>query len=378
MAAILSSYCCNIRLPPSCIEFVPDHASYLLIGTYSLLQPGATTEAGDGSQSHTTAQAQDREGNIVLMSLADNQLSQLDTIRLDHGVLDLHFSPLIENAFCTANSTSSISIYSFIPSIGNNSPRIESICTINPVVEECLVLAVAWHPTKSSILGATLSNGRVILLEALDCFLQPEPDIIVSIVVHHELEAWTLSFSPYSDSLFSGADDCVISSTELIYDPMFDPSQTVTSENLWKDRKIHGAGVTAILPLDDEIILTGSYDDHIRVLSLLSISTGAQRPKVVAETNLGGGVWRLKLLKKDELASKFLILASCMHAGARILRISRTQGQTNWTIEVLARFEEHRSMNYGSDSLIQGESIIVVSTSFYDKLVCLWTVTDGV
>ena len=50
-----------------------------------------------------------------------------------------------------------------------------------------------------------------------------------------------------------------------------------------------------------------------------------------------------------------------------------------WTFEVLARFEEHRSMNYGSDVLpTNGKLKSIVSTSFYDKRLCLWHIdVDG-
>jgi diphthamide biosynthesis protein 7 len=64
-----------------------------------------------------------------------------------------------------------------------------------------------------------------------------------------------------------------------------------------------------------------------------------------------------------------------MHAGARIVRVQADDGG-NWTVEVLAKFEEHKSMNYGSD--VQPEEggnsrqRTIVSTSFYDKLLCLW------
>jgi diphthamide biosynthesis protein 7 len=65
-----------------------------------------------------------------------------------------------------------------------------------------------------------------------------------------------------------------------------------------------------------------------------------------------------------------------MHAGARIVRIRVDEGQ--WGVEVLAKFEEHRSMNYGSDAQPQGSEDgglrTIVSTSFYDKLLCLWRV----
>ena len=61
-----------------------------------------------------------------------------------------------------------------------------------------------------------------------------------------------------------------------------------------------------------------------------------------------------------------------MHAGTRMIQLHKAADGV-WTFEVLARFEEHKSMNYGSD--IQpsiGTVKSIVSTSFYDKLLCLW------
>ena len=61
-----------------------------------------------------------------------------------------------------------------------------------------------------------------------------------------------------------------------------------------------------------------------------------------------------------------------MHAGARMVRLKRGQDGA-WSFEVLARFEEHKSMNYGSAVQPSQDAVkAVVSTSFYDKLLCLW------
>jgi diphthamide biosynthesis protein 7 len=44
-----------------------------------------------------------------------------------------------------------------------------------------------------------------------------------------------------------------------------------------------------------------------------------------------------------------------------------------YRFNVLSRFEEHKSMNYGSDFQPGVEDKLqVVSTSFYDKLLCVW------
>lgn len=67
-----------------------------------------------------------------------------------------------------------------------------------------------------------------------------------------------------------------------------------------------------------------------------------------------------------------VILASCMHAGSRIVHLCKGR-DGGWAFYVMAKFEEHQSMNYGSDVQPAGSTLkSIVSTSFYDKLLCLW------
>ena len=66
-----------------------------------------------------------------------------------------------------------------------------------------------------------------------------------------------------------------------------------------------------------------------------------------------------------------------MHAGAKILEIRRMENG-DWIIDILAKFVEHESMNYASAGCpritLQGDvgSYVVLSTSFYDKKLCMW------
>lgn len=159
------------------------------------------------------------------------------------------------------------------------------------------------------------------------------------------------------------------------------------TETIIRDEKTHGAGVTAILPIaigvdKEEILLTGSYDEFIRVLTFGTSSTRAQ---VLCEMGLGGGVWRLKCLKHNQPSLngklKLEVLASCMHAGTRVIQICRSE-ENFWTIKLVARFEEHESMNYAGDARREvsekdSSSTTHVSTSFYDKKLCIWNVQDG-
>lgn len=148
----------------------------------------------------------------------------------------------------------------------------------------------------------------------------------------------------------------------------------------------HTAGVTAILPLafpmvdEAPVLLTGCYDESLRVYH------ATRRGEVLAEQGLDGGVWRLQLL--DSTASSasgwsYLVLASCMHAGTRLVRVTCKieDGASEWGIEVLAKFTEHESMNYASGVWMgQGgretarSELLCVSSSFYDRRLCVWTV----
>lgn len=282
-----------------------------------------------------------------------------------------------------------------------------------------LVLDIRLHPRDPDIVGATLSTGRVLLA----CTTSPAPydsttDHVTNTgnedhaspskarcktILTHELEPWTLAFTPDGAGVYSGGDDA-----RLIYSSLpLDLSQRMLStagstadsitetmnegeeveegdddpfaaRHSWTDRRIHAAGVTAILPLPDQqhIIVTGSYDDHIRILSCPPLG----RREVLAELDLGGGVWRLCLIESKSGAgdggSRYVILASCMHAGARIVDIRENGG--NWEMEVVGEFVEHKSMNYGSDvqplsdAGSDDQTRTIVSTSFYDRLLCLW------
>lgn len=254
--------------------------------------------------------------------------------------------------------------------------------------EEILFLSFAWHPSRADLLAVTTSTGNVHLvhLRSLEggWELNPEP------VITHTLETWCVAISPIPNGLgqpsggqeaaespfrvYSGGDDSML----RFRTRSWDEGAIVGSLPALESRG-HDAGVTAILPLFDqgdghELIVTGSYDEHIRLFTVPPFS----KPKNLAEGRLdGGGVWRLKLIDLDRTPSqdyvwRARILASCMHAGARVVELLGT-GNGEYHFRVLARFEEHKSMNYGSDFQPGWEDkLSVVSTSFYDRLLCMW------
>ena len=342
-----------------------------------------------------------------------NYRCQVKTVTQPSAILDLHFQQLEgkRDVFAVASSTASLSIFRLLPSADSNAPELElvSVIRIKDVGEDVLFLSCAWHPNIPDMIAVTTSTGAVHVL-AIDMD-QRSAILPQTIVLTHTLETWTVAFSPYTPqppsqaavpsedycgnsdgqpasyiTVYSGGDDSLLQYTSYAL-PLHSPPDKKTPHlapiSSCKSTE-HNAGVTAILPVLIEnadggrIVVTGSYDDSIRVFSILDpVSTGGiRRATCLAEQNLGGGVWRLKLMSHSWSDGgrrwKVRALASCMHAGARVIDI---HGDISGAcqISVAARFEEHKSMNYGSD-FIYNDRLLCISTSFYDKLLCIWEV----
>ncbi|KAF2011312.1 hypothetical protein BU24DRAFT_278435 [Aaosphaeria arxii CBS 175.79] len=394
MTTVTSLKSLILDLPPSCVEFWPLDPQYAVVGTYNL-------DRSDEDQVETNKDAQEesdereagekrvqkRDGSIILIRVKGDDVEIIQTLPTPSAILDIHFAPgnFPPSSFGVATSTGSFDLYYLGNEAGEKltgapePPKLPILShwrTFQFFPSDVLVTAFSWSQDGTTV-AMTLTTGEV-------CLRKPVVDVEDVKDIHsvdagsHDLEAWTVTFLPKGNAFFSGGDD-----SALIYwerptngtdgtEPGLDGEDAATQ--VWTNRKIHGAGVTAILPLiiaEGEMkVLTGSYDDHIRLLDVPVVG----RKTVLAELNLGGGVWRLKKLDSDPDCTEVLLLASCMHAGARILRLRRTENH-DWDFEVLAQFEEHKSMNYGSDSqpgVDENGRRTFVTTSFYDRLLCLW------
>lgn len=312
------------------------------------------------------------------------------TVQYPSAILDLHFHPGQSDVLAVVSSTGVLSFFRL--SASGQLDEVISHSALGPS-DGVLFLSCAWHPVFHNLLAITTSDFHVHIFHiSSDWNAHVVTD---GPAASHQLEAWTSTFSPIvlgpRDSseqleltLFSGGDDSRLLASTIAYSPRKCPDETSSSiEPLYPSRvfKGHDAGVTAILPLpvptswDGVLVVTGSYDDHIRVYKYTGPS---QVPQLLAEKNLGGGVWRLKTILAPEADVdewQVVLLASCMHAGARIVRLS-VDHTGNVQIVVLGRFEEHKSMNYGSDyapdTVGSGGRLKCISTSFYDRLLCLW------
>lgn len=206
--------------------------------------------------------------------------------------------------------------------------------------ESVSVLYATFNHAAPEMVAFSLSDGKILVCKA---DYKNKTFEVESQYASHTLEAWICEFTRDGSAIYSGGDDSVLN-----------VSNTETGTANWTNRKIHQAGVTSILEMGNDLILTGSYDEHLRV-----INTATRR--VVNEIHLGGGVWRLKW--KDECT----VLASCMHAGTRLVEVKNCGHE----LRINAVFEENESMNYASDNHPQRPNRIV-SSSFYDKRLCIW------
>ncbi|KAI0389346.1 hypothetical protein F5Y17DRAFT_449338 [Xylariaceae sp. FL0594] len=416
---IKSARSLTLDLPPSCIEFCPAYPEYFVVGTYNL-QKDTVLEAEESGapnkdDGHPNAvKPQTRNGSLVVFRLAKDayDLSHVRTVSYPSALLDLRFHPVQDkqDVFATVSSTGSLSFFRLSPCQGT-SALLDELATHRPLGndESILILSCAWHPTLPDLLALTTSDHHVHILRVDDSWNVYRTSSVP--VITHTLEAWTVAFSPFVEpptdpagnaeydssgaaqvlTVYSGGDDSKLRAAACLR-----AGDGITTPNPMVVVKGHTAGVTAILPLPlalsdgSQLVLSGSYDDHIRVYAV-DVQVGGVilcPPRMINETDLGGGVWRLKLIRVETVNHEgdsrqkiwsVLVLASCMHAGCRILEIMGDYSHAGQVeVKVLWRFEEHESMNYGSDFQPEtdrgGRPLRCVSTSFYDRLVCLWTV----
>ncbi|KAI0157062.1 hypothetical protein GGR52DRAFT_577064 [Hypoxylon sp. FL1284] len=401
----------TLDLPPSCIEFCSAHPDYFVVGTYNLQKEDSAAQDAVQDEEHqqTKKHTQSRNGSLILFQLtATGDIDHIQTVLYPSAILDLHFHPLWEErggVMAVVSSTGTLSFFKL--SVSDGTPAsLEEISTHRPLQgdEGVLFLSCAWHPHIPYLLAITTSDCQVCILhvDAAWNVSEAKPEAVMA----HTLEAWTVAFSPSipkkgdsaeaspsTDNLevfpvYSGGDDSKLLVTYCEYSAARVGDGDSLIETLYPAVTVkgHGAGVTAILPLGplfsdiSSVVITGSYDDHIRVYSINDQTSDMPpyEPRLLAGQNLQGGVWRLKLAKLETGGQRWaaIILASCMHAGSRVVQVAGNTATGLCEIKVLGRFEEHKSMNYGSDFQpgfeARGRRLWCVSTSFYDRLLCLW------
>ncbi|BCS22286.1 uncharacterized protein APUU_30511A [Aspergillus puulaauensis] len=423
--------------PPSCLQFCPASQNNFVVGTYLLSETKSTEE--DGTE--TIQQSKTGSLQLWHLDPATDTLSQKSRHALDAAVFDLQFHPRHPNILAIATSDASVSLFA-VSETGftllwtknvHEDPSIPALFLawlpenwLDPSGSAAAKdgFAVTFSDGRTGVFGVDPTginatnkvDGDEQVME-LGNFEARQPIEIwfVAAASYPSLETlnterdsdWT--YTPY---LFTGNDFGSLH-TRRFPDTRKPQAQTQTGEKEDQDEendtedtplpslllnaddkaRHHTAGVTSILPLPiplshpltngEPLLLTGSYDENLRVYH------ATRGGVVLAEAGLGGGVWRLQLLSstRTETAKSapqrgekwtFLVLASCMHGGTRVVRVVVGGEEAAAGIEVLVEFTEHESMNYASDvwrphDQATGE-LRVVSSSFYDRRVCIWKV----
>jgi diphthamide biosynthesis protein 7 len=331
--------------------------------------------------------------------------TEVQSIPVPHAIFDLRFSPRQPYVFAVATSEGTVELYRTISL--SETPTISHIRTIRVHDDPSVpVLYLDWAPVglfkkrdlKMDAFAVSFSDGSISVIHTNPPDYEFREESISNLQFTGSMsEIWDVKFSSTGDSgigaplLFSGDDFGNLRAHEFGMNGEWTDGDFPMKTREFDDRgRNHNAGLTAILPLCNDgpakILLTGSYDEYVRIYRY------KHRGTVLAEKSLGGGVWRLRLLKTKSRGSfdgrSYIILASCMHAGARIIRVNSSlpgpgTSEENWNIEVIAEFTEHTSMNYASgvwrrsgeeEDIGQNETtdIPCVSTSFYDRRLCLW------
>ncbi|CAI7577383.1 unnamed protein product [Penicillium glandicola] len=396
--------------PPSCLEFCPEAPDHFIVGTYLLSEK--KTEDGEIEQSKT--------GSLQLWKLdpVSKTLSQIQRIAVPYAVFDLHFHPRQKNLFAIASSVGSVSLFQVSTTTGDASatPSVTQLWT-KQVHEDPSIpaLFLAWAPQNwfpkpaADGFAVTFSDSRTAVFGTEGDIRQESIEEWGTYEAKQMIEVWFVALSTSAGNpdvetqtpsavatpfMFTGNDFGSLHTRRFDNTAeLDDPDEHVSPMLLEHDDRArhHTAGVTSILPLDvplvDDapVLLTGCYDESIRVYH------ATRRGEVLAEQGLDGGVWRLQLLNTTRIPGsddssnvseyRFLVLASCMHAGTRLVRVTckHEDGASNWGIEVLAKFTEHESMNYASGVWVGGQEttrseVLCVSSSFYDRRLCVWTV----
>jgi diphthamide biosynthesis protein 7 len=206
----------------------------------------------------------------------------------------------------------------------------------------------------------------------------------------HDLEAWAVAWAhPKSvlggDFIFTGADDAAFKGWDL-------RCGLDASSPAFVNRRAHGAGVTCISPSphDPHVVATGSYDDRVR---LWDARMFVKPVEMCDAMDVGGGAWRLRWHPERRA-----LACAAMGGGVAIVEWSGCESGVesgkicesfdgegadasvlpeidSGTLRTVCAYDGHGSIAYGADWGWKrgGKEDVVVSCSFYDKGLHVWS-----
>ncbi|KAB2633340.1 diphthamide biosynthesis protein 7-like protein [Pyrus ussuriensis x Pyrus communis] len=333
---------CNLEGNADAVEFCP-HDSYrhvLAASTYTLRE---------GEQPI-------RAGSISLFNVGAD-LGRLDLFqRIETaGIFDIKWNPVgdsVSPLLALADADGYLRIHG-LESCSDEAQGFSLREITDEKISSSMCLFLDWNPSATSI-TVGLSNGSVVIASIGESQIETQETWKA-----HDFEVWTASYDIHQPQLvYSGSDDCKFKCWDLRDGP---------SKLAFQNTKAHTMGVCCIAknPYDSNSVVTGSYDEYLRLWDVRSISTPVNETSVC----LGGGVWRIKF--HPFVAG--LVLTACMHNGFSIVNINEDK------TEVIETYSKHESLAYGADwhrdkSFHEGKrnSTLVATCSFYDRLLRLW------
>ncbi|KMZ64792.1 WD repeat-containing protein [Zostera marina] len=324
------------------VEFCPHHP-------YHNVLAAATYTLHEGDKPH-------RSGSISLFSACSVTGLQLLQVVQTMGIFDMKWNPnerLLNPMLAQVDSDGCLSLYSLK---SNEATEACGGAMLKPVgsenISSAMCLCLDWSPSSTSI-SLGLSDGSVSMATLA------ESEIHVSQSWKaHDYEVWSTLIDYHQPQLlYTGSDDCRFCCWDLRDTP---------PNSVFRNTKSHKMGVCCIAknPSNPNMVLTGSYDESLRVWDVRSVS----KPVDECSINLGGGVWRIKYHPDNP----DLVLAACMHNDFAIIRIGK-----NDDITVIEKYKKHESLAYGADwqrsCRDRNESSCLVATcSFYDNTMRIW------
>ncbi|XP_061169058.1 diphthine methyltransferase-like [Saccostrea echinata] len=343
------------------VEWCPCDGNHdiLLCGTYQLDESQEMKQSNSDEAKKMNNQT--RHGNVQVYKLnttdESNSLTKTSAIEMP-GVLDIKWSPDLDGenpVFGLVNSVGTAELYvmNHRDEMGGGSTATEITKLAGVTLgENVLGLSLDWanRITKSDPpqLTTSSSDGHIHVHQLISGDLT-----LLSSWKAHDYEAWITAFNYWDTNvLFSGGDDCRLKGWDL---------RQKSTTPIFSSKR-HEMGVCSIQsnPVRDHLLCTGSYDEHLLVWD------NRQMKQPLGDTQLGGGIWRVKWHPEHG----HLILTATMYNGYHIVDAHCV---SDGKMSVLHRYEKDVSLGYGADWChIVSLKNLIATCSFYNHSLQLW------
>jgi diphthine methyl ester acylhydrolase len=281
-----------------------------------------------------------------------------DKIDLSYGVLDYKYitknTIFGEEIIITANSNCSYTIF-------KNSPKLEEI--------QSIAIPSKDHECTCNTLDTyNISFDSTILLAMNDGFhhiYDINTSQSVKSIKSHEYGLWSVFYLDNTTYL-TGSEDSLLK----LWDSRSGTNKP-ESTNKHHTASINCIQKDGLITQNDNVIVTGSYDEHFSVIDIRKFD------KVVHRQKLDCAIWDMN--QQVYKGSKIILMAS-IYEGFNIFEYSGKEGDYTLNNYLSVKFGDvspngvkmHNTIVYGVDSFKDEEDLFISSCSFYDNLVLFW------